>query len=77
MVLLLFSGRGQNYHEKTLLANSLVGKVDFCLTDHVSNMCRGFNFIANFYDEKTIETDSNVPVDPVDDDLLYEDMMTT
>jgi len=28
----LFSGRGQNYHEKTLLANSLVGKVDFCLT---------------------------------------------
>jgi len=40
-------------------------------------MCRGFNFIANFYDEKTIETDSNVPVDPVDDDLLYEDTMTT
>ena len=40
-------------YEKTLLANSLVGKVDFCLTDNASNMGRAFDVIASFHDEET------------------------
>jgi len=60
-------------YEKTLLANSFVGKVDFCLTDNASNMRRAFDVIDSFYGAETTETDSNVPVDPVDDDSLYED----
>jgi len=40
-------------YEKTVLANSLVGKVDFCQTDNASHMCTAFNVIASFHDEET------------------------
>jgi len=32
---------------------SLVGKVDFCLTDNASKMRRAFDVIASFHDEET------------------------
>jgi len=38
-------------YEKTLLANSLFSKVDFCL--NAPNMDRAFDVIASFHDEET------------------------
>jgi len=38
---------------RRLLVNSLVGEVDFYLTDNTSNMGRTFDVIAGFHDEET------------------------
>ena len=38
---------------RRLFFNSLVGEVDFYLTDDASNMGRAFDVIASFHDEET------------------------
>jgi len=46
-------------YEKTVMANNVYGKVDFCLTDNALNMCRAFDVIASFHYETTPDMESN------------------